>query len=197
VETFKFSESFLWGAALSSYQTEGGNVYSDWNLWEKERGLEPCGNACDHYRLFREDFRIARQLNLKALRISLEWARICPVNKEPLQEELAHYVQVCDEMLKLGLKPVVTLHHFTNPVWFSKKNGWLDHKNIDSFLYYLKKTVEVLRDKVDTWLIINEPMVYVYKGYLEGSWPPGKKSLNDAVRVVKIFLTRIAPGMPR
>ncbi len=184
----QFPSGFLWGASLSSYQYEGGNFNSDWHLWEKEKELEPCGLACDHYRLYDEDFQLARDLNLNSLRLSIEWARVCPYPEVFSQKEIEHYSLVIDSLLKHNLKPVITLHHFTNPIWFSDKGGWLSSDNIESFLQYLRKIVEALKDRVDTWIVFNEPLVYIYQGFISGWWPPGERSLAKAKKVLANLL---------
>ncbi|MDD3296410.1 MAG: family 1 glycosylhydrolase [Candidatus Omnitrophica bacterium] len=190
----KFPPSFLWGAAISSYQCEGGNNSCDWFEWEKKRGLEPCGLACNHYNLFKKDFSLARKLNLNSLRFSLEWSRLCPEPNIFLEEELGHYIRVIEELSLQGLEPVVTLHHFTNPLWFARMQSFSRVKNIDHFLFYLRKTVQALKDKVNIWLIFNEPLVYIYNSYIEGIWPPGSKSLLSAKKVLDNVITAYCLG---
>ncbi len=190
----EFPSSFLWGAALSSYQCEGGNYNSDWYLWEKQKQLTSAGIACDHYHLFDRDFQLARSLNLNSLRLSLEWARICPDSSSISAPELAHYVKVVDTLRKHGLKPIVTLHHFTNPVWFANSGGWLNPENVDGFLRFLKAAVESLKGKVDFWLIFNEPLVYIYNGFVQGCWPPGKSSLRLVKKVVTNMVAAYCQG---
>jgi beta-glucosidase len=146
--------------------------------------LEAAGSACNHYRLFEDDFRLAGALNLNSLRISLEWSRIYPHPGALSQEELAHYRQVADTLLKYNLKPLITLHHFTNPLWFVKRGGWAEPGNIDYFLSFLRKTVEALKERVDFWIIFNEPLVYIYNSFIRGIWPPGESSLRRAGRVL-------------
>lgn len=180
-----FPTDFLWGAAISSYQCEGGNYNCDWYLWERSQKLQSAGLACDHYNRFEEDFSLAKSLSLNALRFSLEWSRICPEKSIFLTEEIDHYVKVLDKLKELGLKPIVTLHHFTNPIWFSSSGGWLKSKNIDCFLDYVQKGVSALKESVEFWLVINEPLVYIYNGYIRGIWPPGHRSLGDARKVLK------------
>lgn len=180
-----FPSDFLWGAAISSYQCEGGNYNCDWYLWEKSKNLQPAGLSCDHYNRFPEDFQLAKSLNLKALRFSLEWSRICPARSVFLAQEIAHYAKVLDKLNQLNLKPIVTLHHFTNPLWFSSASGWLKAKNIDYWLDFVHKTVSALKEKVEYWLVINEPLVYIYNGFIRGIWPPGHKSLTEAAKVLK------------
>ncbi len=180
--------SFLWGAALSSYQVEGQNFNSDWYLWERQKDLKQAGSACNHYHLFANDFKLAQQLNLNSLRISVEWARISPDASSFSEKELEHYLNVIQSLKDHNLKPIITLHHFTNPIWFSEKGGWLDHKNIDYFLKYLRKTIQYLKDKVEYWLIFNEPLVYLYNGFIEGIWPPGEQSLKSAKKALDNIL---------
>ena len=182
---FKFPSTFFWGAALSSYQCEGQNFNTDWFLWEKDHGLEEASNACRHYDFFEQDFEIAAKLNLNSLRISIEWARIFPQSEACDEGQLQHYHKVIDSLIKFGLKPMVTLHHFTNPLWFCERGGWLNSKNIDFFLKYVSTTVESLKRKVQYWFVFNEPLVYLFKGYIEGAWPPGVKSLKEANKALE------------
>ena len=190
----QFPSHFLWGAALSSYQCEGGNSNSDWYLWEKEKGLTNSASACKHYHLFEKDFQLAGSLNLNSLRISLEWSRIHPDATAFSQGELAHYREVVDALINYKLKPIITLHHFTNPLWFVKKGGWSEAKNVDYFLSFLKKTVEALKDKVDLWIIFNEPLIYIYNSFIRGIWPPGGRSLFQAKRVLNNILAAHLTG---
>lgn len=181
----KFPSYFLWGAAISSYQCEGQNFNTDWYLWEKENNLERANDACSHYNLFAQDFQIASQLNLNSFRFSIEWARVCPEPGNFSQLELEHYEKVIDNLISYKIKPLVTLHHFTNPLWFINKEGWLNHKNIDYFISYVQKITELFKDKVDMWIIFNEPLVYIYNGFIAGIWPPGKKSIYSANKALK------------
>lgn len=189
-----FPSNFLWGVSLSAYQHEGQNTNSDWHLWEKDKGLESCGLSCDHYHLFDQDFQLAKGLNLNALRFSIEWARVCPHQDVFSQKEIEHYSQVLQSLHKHNLKPVVTLHHFTNPLWFVDQGGWLKSSNIDHFLEYLRRIVETNKDSVDTWLIFNEPMVYIYQGFVAGWWPPGIKSLSQARKTLANILSAYSLG---
>ncbi|MFA5337931.1 MAG: family 1 glycosylhydrolase [Candidatus Omnitrophota bacterium] len=178
-----FPPSFLWGAAISSYQTEGANYNSDWYLWEKKKKIQASGRAANHYELFSHDFKLAKELNLGALRLSFEWARINPAPGVYIEEEINHYKEVIQTLKILGLKPFVTLHHFTNPIWFTQAGGFQSSKNTGYFLEYLKRIVEEFKDDIQHWSIFNEPLVYVYNGYICGRWAPGVKSIRIARKV--------------
>jgi beta-glucosidase len=179
-----FPKEFLWGAATSAHQVEGNNTRNDWWQWEHDSGLEErSGDACRHYSLYKDDFASANSLGHNAHRFSLEWSRIEPEEGNFSQEALAHYREVIEELISQKLQPIVTLHHFTNPSWFSAKGGWLRRRNIFYFSRYVEKVVSAFGDKVKFWVTINEPLVYVYHSYVTGNWPPQGRSYLQAMRV--------------
>jgi len=184
----KFPEDFFWGAATSAHQVEGNNTNSDWWEWEQKGRLkEASGLACRSFELFREDFDIARQLNHNAHRLSVEWSRIEPEEGVFSQEAIRHYREVILALREHSLEPVVTLHHFTNPLWLSKKGGWAHASSRKYFLRYCEKIVGALADKVRFWITINEPLVYAYHSYILGVWPPQEKSVLKFLSVIDNF----------
>lgn len=181
----RFPQNFFWGAATSAHQVEGNNTNSDWWEWEQRTKIkEPSGFACRHYELYKEDFNLVSNLGHNAHRLSLEWSRIEPEKGNFSQEALEHYKEVILSLKERNIEPVVTLHHFTNPIWFAKSGGWLNKDSLQYFCRYVEKTVSFLCDKINYWVTINEPMVYVYHAYILGVWPPQEKSFLKA-RVVK------------
>lgn len=188
-KTIQFPANFFWGAATSSYQVEGNNVNSDWWEWEKNSGLkETSGAACRHYELYKQDFDLAKALNHNCHRLSVEWSRIEPRDGEFISDELGHYKDVVHSLRERGIEPIVTLHHFSNPIWFAEKGGWGNKDAPGYFLRFVQKTVNVLCDDVRFWVTINEPLVYVYHAYLLGAWPPQERSLFKAKRVTNNFI---------
>ena len=185
----EFPKDFLWGAAVSSYQTEGGNIHCDWYEWEKQgHGKEPCGQACRHYELYEKDWDLAASLKLNSVRLSVEWSRIEPEEGQFNQKEIDHYVGVVRSLKERGIEPLVTLHHFTNPLWLSKRGGWLNHRVPVYFRRFTEKIVSPLSPYVRYWATINEPNVYAYCGYVECKWPPQEKSWIKAVMVQDNFM---------
>ncbi|MFA5410872.1 MAG: glycoside hydrolase family 1 protein [Candidatus Omnitrophota bacterium] len=179
----KFPHGFLWGAATSSYQVEGNNTDSDWWQWEKETGRENSGQACRHYELYSRDFDLAQGLNHNAHRLSLEWSRIEPEEGKLSEKELQHYIEVILALKQRNLEPMVTLHHFTNPLWLSKSGGWENPGSVAKFLRYSEFVVRALGKYVRYWITINEPNVYTHQSYVIGIWPPQAKSYCRAKRV--------------
>ena len=180
----KFPDDFFWGASTSAHQVEGGNIHNDWWLAEQSGALkEPSGQACRHYELFREDFAIAKELGHNCHRFSIEWSRIEPQEGKFQDSEIQHYHKVITELRNLGMEPVVTLHHFTNPLWFSQKGGWTKFKLQRYFLRFVEKMVREFSGEVKFWITINEPLVYSSHAYLLGCWPPQERSLLKTVKV--------------
>ncbi len=176
-ESLIFPEGFLWGAATSSHQVEGDNFYNDWWEWEQTREEKlRSGKAADQYHLYEDDFNLAKLLNHNAHRLSIEWSRIEPEEGQFNQEAIDHYKSVLKSLKDRGFTVMLTLHHFTNPLWFSQKGGWESFKAPYYFERYVKKIVPEIKDYVDLWVTINEPGVVIFMGYLKGLWPPLKKS---------------------
>ncbi len=186
---FIFPKDFLWGAATSSHQVEGNNTKNDWWEWELTRLTHSrSGQASDHWNRFEEDFKLAQDLKHTAHRFSIEWSRIEPQEGQWDSAALEHYAQVIRSLRSKGIEPVVTLHHFTLPLWLARQGGWHSEKIPQLFARYVEKVVETLGSNVHYWMTLNEPGVYTYKSYLIGEWPPGVKSPDQALKVFKTLL---------
>ena len=201
---FTFPKDFLWGTASAAYQVEGNNKNSDWWLWEnrdKKKDkfllfkkfkskwpLECSNNACDFYNKYEEDFDLSLQCNNNAIRLGLEWSRIEPDENNFNQGEIEHYTKVLNSARKNGLKTFVTLHHFTHPIWFAKKGGWVNPKSAGYFAKYSQQCAIELGDLIDVSLTINEPQVYSGVAYLNGRWPPQRNNPLEALIVQINFM---------
>ena len=185
-----FPRGFLWGTATSSHQVEGNNSNNDWWIWEQEQGHivqgHKSGRACDWWGgRWREDLDRAVEGGQNAHRLSIEWSRVEPSPAVWDDSALDHYRQIIKGALDRGLMPMVALHHFTNPQWVADQRGWLNPQIVTIFERYVRKVVNALHDLVGLWLTINEPNVYFFLAYLEGSFPPGMKDLKSLHQVIK------------
>jgi beta-glucosidase len=181
----KFPHSFLWGAATSSYQVEGGNRNADWWHWEKKAGKIRSADACRHYELYEKDFDLAKRLNHNAHRLSIEWSRIEPIEGKFSRKEMEHYIKVIRALIRRDIEPVVTLHHFTNPLWLARRGGWANLMSVALFVRYCEFVVQALAPYVRYWVTVNEPTIYVTHAYIIGVWPPQKKSYAHATAVME------------
>ena len=183
----KFPKNFLWGTATSGHQIEGNNTNSDWWYFEnhKKKGqeypLERSGIACDSYNRYEEDFDLCVMLNNNAARISIEWARIEPKKGEFDIEAINHYKNVLEALKKRNLKTFVTLHHFSNPLWFTNLGGWTNFKSEKYFSRYAQYVAENLGPLIDFFATVNEPQVLALMSYTRGQWPPYKINLISSL----------------
>lgn len=182
--SLRFPTNFFWGTSTSAYQVEGGNTLNDWYEWEKNKPYK-CGDACDHYNRYEEDFDLAQSLGQNAHRFSIEWSRIEPEEGKFNDKEIGHYVNVVEALRKRRIEPFLTLWHFTNPVWFTEKGGWAEKEAVKHFADYTRKIAEALVDKVDYWITLNEPIVYQYQSFVQGEWPPGKRFGFDSFKILE------------
>lgn len=173
----KFPPEFLWGTAISSYQTEGNNSNTDWWEWERAgKTKEKSGRACDYYNRFKTDHAYLSEIGIKAFRLSIEWGRVETEEGEFSEKELAHYRDVLLDLRERKIKTMVTLWWWTSPLWFSKKYGFHRKKSVELFTQYVQKIVDELGELIDMYQIFNEPMVPLGQGYLAGVFPPGFKN---------------------
>jgi len=190
--TMRFPQGFLWGAATSSHQVEGNNTNNDWWEWEQQPGHildgHRSGLACDWWNRAEQDFDLAREMGQNAHRLSLEWSRIEPREGEWDDDAIARYRQMLVGLRQRGLEPMVTLHHFTNPLWLVEKGGWETETVVPLFERYVTRVAEELGDLVELWSVLNEPNVYAILSYAGGRWPPGKQNLLLAFKVLSNML---------
>ena len=192
---FLFPQKFTWGTAISSHQVEGGHPDNNWTAWEKqpgrifENGLSNPG--CDWWGggRWREDLTRAAESGQNAHRFSIEWARVQPTPDSWDESAIDFYREIMRAMIERGLRPMVTLHHFTDPLWFTEQGGWLNPAAPALFRGYVEKIVPALKELTNEWITINEPNVYIYNGYLTGAFPPGKAfALKEAAAVLRIMI---------
>jgi len=202
-----FPEGFLWGTATAAHQIEGANVNNDWWEWEHQPDsgcAESSGDACDSYHRWPEDIDLVANLGLGAYRFSLEWSRIEPADGEFSVAALDHYRRMCAACREVGVLPVVTFHHFTNPRWLSSRGGWEAADTPDVFARFVTRATAHLGDLIGWGCTINELNLIGPMGFGLGSSPPGVKddfarhlAVNDLVaraHCLAVEAMRSGPG---
>ena len=196
-QNIHFPNSFAWGTATAAHQVEGNNTNNNWYDWEHqldENNQPRIHNgdksilAADHWNRYPDDIKLMKDLGVNHYRFSIEWSKIEPKNGNYDLEAIQHYRDLCDSLLKNNITPVVTLHHFTHPIWFEKIGAFEKRENIDHFIDYSEYTFNNLKDLVPIWCTINEPSVFVSQGYFNGIFPPGKKDPVLAAAVLENLL---------
>ena len=195
-----FPRDFLWGTATAAHQIEGGNTNNNWHKWETtpdEHGKSrikhghKSGRAADHWNRVPEDVALMKNLNCNSYRMSIEWSRIEPKEGVFDKQALKHYSDEIDLLLKNDIVPMVTLHHFTQPLWFDELGGFEKEENLEYFIRFSEYVFQEFHTRVPFWCTINEPTVFSMVGWLQGSFPPGKRAgaslaanIDDAVNVL-------------
>jgi beta-glucosidase len=139
--------------------------------------------ACDHYRRFRDDVALMRELGLKAYRFSIAWGRVLPGGTGAAHSSgLDFYERLVDELLAAGIQPLATLYHWDLPAALDDRGGWLNPEISNWFAEYSRTVFRRLDDRVRLWATINEPWVIADGGYLHGVLAPGHRSPYEAPR---------------
>ncbi|MEY4071743.1 MAG: hypothetical protein RL721_2357 [Candidatus Eisenbacteria bacterium] len=184
----RFPAGFLWGAATSAHQVEGGNTNNDWWRFEQRPGVieggRGSGEACRHFERFDSDFALAASDGHNAHRLSFEWSRLEPAPGRFDPAAVAHYHDVLASLRRHGLRPVVTLHHFTNPLWLTDAGGWESRTTVDRFESFVRFCAREYGGEVDWWCTVNEPEVFAFRGWSEGLWPPAVRDVSRALEVI-------------
>jgi len=202
--TKTFPKGFLWGVSTAAEQSEGGITNNDWYIWEQMGKTPPVGLADNFYNLYAQDFTNAQTMHLNAFRLTFEWSRIVP-NKPaniyaPLtpndvdMSEVQHYKDVIASLENHGLTPVVTLIHWTMPVWVDNPaaaydqtaqtftdgslGGWTNTATAYAFAQYAGFMAQEFSTTVKYWITENEPVPDTLSGYVIGVFPPGFSNLG-------------------
>ena len=210
----KFPDSFLWGPAIAAHQVEGNNV-NDWSRFESPSKCYTSGIASDHYRTtprtitegknegkiippYRNaDFDMAKDLGMNTFRFSIEWSRIEPVQGEFNEAATNYYRDYLKELNARGLKPMVTLWHFSFPVWVqdpldmaSSLGGWPKQETVEAFRVFAEYCAKNFGDLVDFWVTENEPIGNLMAGWMGAYFPPGHLLWMDYMKLAALNAAR-------
>lgn len=193
---------------------------SDWWQWTHDpanslllgwRGAVP-EDGPGQYNLYPVDIDLAKNgVGANTFRISVEWSRIFPnstaavdtaagITPEVLeqldaladQDEISHYRDEIAAMRAAGLEPMVTVTHFTLPLWIhdpaaaraaamfggtpDTAAGWVSPSTATEFEKYSAYLAWKLGPQVGTWLVLNEPVTAMLTSYyaipLATNFPP-------------------------
>lgn len=196
---------FRFGAASAATQIEDRNTHTDWYAFTAPvemgglgRGTF-VGDAARGYTLALDDVALLEEAHLESYRFSIEWARVEPQRGVIDEDALAHYDAVIDRLVASGIRPMVTIHHFSNPVWVDDPhdvacaNGPSDANLcglghpvggplvIAEMAEHARLLAARYGDRVDEWGTLNEPINYLLAAYGLGAFPPGKSTLFQLV----------------
>lgn len=166
------------GSATAATQIEGGDTNSNWYHWSQAGNIangESSIVASDHYHRYLEDIALMQEMHHDIYRMSIEWSRIEPTNGQWSQAGVDHYRAELEALLRAGIRPLVSLHHFSHPQWFEAIGQWTSAEAVYYFTRFVKKVVTDLGDLISDYCTINEPNVFALGSFIYGYYPPGKK----------------------
>ncbi|MEX2541928.1 MAG: GH1 family beta-glucosidase [Trueperaceae bacterium] len=183
----EFPKEFIWGASTAAYQIEGavhedGRGVSIWDTFSHTAGKVAGGDtgdvACDHYHRYREDVSLMARLGIDAYRFSVAWPRVFPSGKgKPNRRGLDFYGRLVDELLERGIEPWVCLYHWDLPQALEDRGGWTARDTVHRFVDYAEVVAQSLGDRVDNFLMLNEPSIVAVLGHLLGIHAPGRSDI--------------------
>ena len=199
---YRFPADFLWGTATAAYQIEGTQsddwaaFEQDVIQHRRFEQLAPgkprpghihrLGDYSQEIRQKKTDFdsrieddlAMAAAMGHQAYRFSISWARLfpSPAHTEPDPAGLAYYQRIFAALARGRMTAVVTLFHFTSPAWLwqqrAGRRGWERPDALFHWERFVRAVLHHFGEHMPIVCTLNEPMVYVYAGYLDGVFPP-------------------------
>ena len=185
---FSLPKGLSMGVSTASMQIEGGDVNANWNDWYRKGNIKDGTNPAtgnDHWEKWQQDTAIMEQMGLQLYRFSVEWARLMPQEGTVDENAVARYRQELESLRDRNIRPLLTIHHFSNPMWFENKGAFTKRENLHHYLDLVTLVVERFGDLCSDYITINEPNVYATNSYFFGMWPPGEKSLGKTIAVME------------
>ena len=185
---FSLPKGLSMGVSTASMQIEGGDVNANWNDWYRKGNIKDGTNPAtgnDHWEKWQQDTAIMEQMGLQLYRFSVEWARLMPQEGTVDENAVARYQQELESLRDRNIRPLLTIHHFSNPMWFENKGAFTKRENLHHYLDLVTLVVERFGDLCSDYITINEPNVYATNSYFFGMWPPGEKSLGKTIAVME------------
>jgi beta-glucosidase len=203
-----FPKNFFWGASTAAHQVEGGN-YNDWTVWElahakeyaqtahqrlghldnwddiKKDAEDPnnyvSGKGVEHYKRYKQDFDLIKELNMNSFRFTIEWSRLEPKEGVWDENEVEHYREYIKELRKRNIEPFLNIWHWTIPTWFNDKGAFTKSSNLKYFDRFVQKIADELIEELSYVIVLNEPNVYASEGYITGQRVPQRRNVIEAV----------------
>jgi beta-glucosidase len=179
-------DNFFFGVAYAPY-CEGGGLNDPDGF--KNTDWSPDGGAGEGIRFwsnYAEHIELAASLGLNAFRMGIEWARCQPsASTEPTEPPpwdeaaLDHYADMVELVIDRGMQPIITLHHFTHPLWLGL-DIWLEDRGPDLLVDAQVRIVDEINTRLmarggkqmSHFLVYNEPsLIPLFFHYLEGRHP--------------------------
>ncbi len=163
------------GKSLSVYDiVEPGENRSDWHF------------ANDNYHNYLEDFRLMKDLGMNMYRFQISWSRVVKDGDGEFNEEgIAYYDRFIDDLIAMGIEPMICLYHFDMPLKLAKEyNGFVSRYVQDAFVRYGEEMIRRFSHKVRYWITFNEQNLYSQPlAFRIGGYWQGDKTIDELYHI--------------
>ncbi|MCG3174212.1 MAG: Beta-glucosidase A [Myxococcota bacterium] len=153
---------------------------------------DPAETGPGFWELYDQDIERAKsELKNNALRFSIEWSRIFPTATDGVEgfdnlkaiaskDAIETYHKILKSLKDRGMQPLVTLNHYTLPLWLHdpvdclkdlskcKNKGWVDRERaVREIAKYAGFCAKEFGGEIDMWATLNEPFQVFLFGYLQ------------------------------
>ncbi|WP_433207562.1 family 1 glycosylhydrolase [Nocardia sp. CA-107356] len=166
---------FLWGVAASGFQSEGHAPDSNWTRYiPAHHDYDALQDSVDFYDRYASDIDLAAALGVRVFRIGIEWARLQPAPGMWDEGALRFYDGVIANIVRAGMRPMITLDHWVYPGWAVDRGGWRSPEMVDDWLTNMRKVVDRYASRNPLWVTVNEPAAYISHEVRRGAADPGE-----------------------
>ncbi|MDQ3221150.1 MAG: family 1 glycosylhydrolase [Acidobacteriota bacterium] len=174
------AKDFLWAAGIENTfvpQTRPGH-----------RALDEYELMC-HYKHWREDLGLAKELGLQAMRWGVPWYKVEP---EPNKFDWSWTDEVIPFMVEeLKILPIIDLIHYGCPFWLKKEYANKDYPQYAA--HYAAEFANRYKSLIKWYTPLNEPIINSLMCGMRGLWPPYLKGDTGYIRL----MLQLAKGIVR
>jgi len=175
---------FAWGAVVNG-AAAGLAPASDWRAWDAAGRLPACGEGNEFGTRYAEDFALLAEHGLRAVRLTIDWARLVPAAGRPDATELEWLGQVLDAADSAGVGVWACLHDLALPGWFLDEGGFADDKARVWWSRWVELVADGFGDRFAGWVPLAEPVSWAFDGYLLGVTPPGRRDPEQLAAAIR------------
>ena len=180
---FQFPDNFLWGTSTAAAQIETASDHN-WRGVKAKDGFTFLRTS-DHEQHRAEDAELIAELG-SIYRCGVDWARLQREAFAPFDKGVVlEYRTFFEDLRQRGVSILFVLHHFAHPRWFEEAGAFTTEDNTSAFIDYVQQCITHFGEYVVNWNTFNEPNVYALNGYVLGNFPPFKKNILTANRVLR------------
>lgn len=156
------------------------------------------GLACDDWNLYEQDTALKATMGINADRFSIERFKVEPQKGIFNQTAIKHYGDKAANLVNNNIRPIIGMHHYTDPAWFLDEGGFEIEANLDGYATYCATITGAIYDAcikvigndqtkqhlIPLFYTYNSANAYAINGYQQGTRPPYVKNMGRARTVL-------------